>query len=614
MQKIKNIFFDMREKDPKLEKIYFHILAVIAIVIFCLAISPKMLQNDTFYTIKIGEVISENGIDMKDHFSWHEDLSYTYPHWLYDLGVFQLFNLGESTGIENGGMLFIYISTCVLTVMLGLLVYMTGNKLCKHPVIVFILTLGAMYLMKPYLAARAQLVTFNLFVLEIFLIESFLSSGKKRYLIGLPIISTLIANIHAAVFPMFFIFFLPYIGEFLITWFTGLNLIASTNLLFSEFRINRFNKKIKSEKVKAEKKEKYKKELEKENAEHKKLEEKYIKVHNRTEERRKKPYKLLVEQNNLVVILIIVMIICIFTGFLTPIGDTPYTYLVKTMEGNTTKSISEHQPLQLIDNKVFMAVISVMFVIMIFTDTKIKLRDFFMFAGLLFMCFMSRRQISLFVIVCVFFAEKMLESMISKYGTIGLQKTLRLFNTIIGKIIVLGIVALIAYSIYNPGKYYPYINSNSYPVEACDWILKNLPYKEIKLYNEYNYGSYLLYRGIPVFIDSRADLYAPEFNGKVNALGEYEERDIFSDYINVSTISAYYENTFDKYEITHVICYSNAKLNMFLKRDKNRYNELYKDEHFVIYERLKEKENLEGKVAEKSKNNEAINNEQNSNS
>ena len=43
-------------------KLKFHILAVICIVIFCIAISPKELQNDTFYTIRIGEYITENGI------------------------------------------------------------------------------------------------------------------------------------------------------------------------------------------------------------------------------------------------------------------------------------------------------------------------------------------------------------------------------------------------------------------------------------------------------------------------------------------------------------------------------------------------------------------------
>ena len=42
---------------------------------------------------------------------------------------------------------------------------------------------------------------------------------------------------------------------------------------------------------------------------------------------------------------------CVFTGLLTPLGEVPYTYLVKTMQGNTTQNISEHQPLILINNR-----------------------------------------------------------------------------------------------------------------------------------------------------------------------------------------------------------------------------------------------------------------------
>lgn len=98
----------------------------------------------------------------------------------------------------------------------------------------------------------------------------------------------------------------------------------------------------------------------------------------------------------------------------------------------------------------------------------------------------------------------------------------------------------------------------------------------MRTYNDYNYGSYLLYRGIPVFIDSRADLYSPEFN---------EGCDIFSDYMNISSISTYYENKFNEYKITHVIVYKNSKLNMLISRDDN-YKELYKDKNFVFYERL----------------------------
>ena len=39
----------------KKKKIRFHTMAVILIIIFCAAITPVTLQNDTYYTIKIGE-------------------------------------------------------------------------------------------------------------------------------------------------------------------------------------------------------------------------------------------------------------------------------------------------------------------------------------------------------------------------------------------------------------------------------------------------------------------------------------------------------------------------------------------------------------------------------
>ena len=84
-----------------------------------------------------------------------------------------------------------------------------------------------------------------------------------------------------------------------------------------------------------------------------------------------------------------------------------------------------------------------------------------------------------------------------------------------------------------------------------------------------------MYKGIPVFIDSRADLYAPEFNGG---------QDIFSDFLNINNIGTYYEDKFNEYDITHVILYKNAKLNMFISRN-DKYKLLYEDDSFVIYER-----------------------------
>ena len=87
-----------KEKNMKKQKI-FEIMAIILIALFCISITPKDLQNDTFYTIKIGEHIKNFGIDMMDPFSWHEDLSYTYPHWLYDLCTYLVYGIAGFKGI-----------------------------------------------------------------------------------------------------------------------------------------------------------------------------------------------------------------------------------------------------------------------------------------------------------------------------------------------------------------------------------------------------------------------------------------------------------------------------------------------------------------------------------
>ena len=58
------------------EKIKNFIL-ILLIIIFCISLSPITMQNDTYYTIAIGEHILENGIDMQDPFSLHENLPYT---------------------------------------------------------------------------------------------------------------------------------------------------------------------------------------------------------------------------------------------------------------------------------------------------------------------------------------------------------------------------------------------------------------------------------------------------------------------------------------------------------------------------------------------------------
>ena len=218
-----------KERKVSKENIRFNTMAIILIAIFCFALSPVTLQNDTFYTIKIGEHIIQNGIDMKDPFSYH-DLTYTYPHWLYDVGIYLAYNIGGQVGV--------YISTIVLSITLGILVYLTNVKLSKNKLTSFIITIGVMYLLRDYIAARAQLVTFILFVLTIYCIESFLESKKKRYCFGLVLIPIIIANVHVAVFPFYFVLYLPYIVEYMVY------ILSNTKIIVITSKIKNLHKKI----------------------------------------------------------------------------------------------------------------------------------------------------------------------------------------------------------------------------------------------------------------------------------------------------------------------------------------------------------------------------------
>ncbi len=380
--------------DKKKEKRYrFHIIIVTFIILFCIGITPKALQNDTFYTIKIGEYITQHGIAnlREDPFSWIE-LPYTFPHWLYDLGMYGIYHFGGWFGI--------YISTIVFTCILGICVYFTSNKISKNAPVSAVVTLIAMNLMIPYIAARAQVVTFSLFVLEIYLIEKYLEKAKTRYAIGLILFSLLIVNLHMAVWPFFFVLFVPYIVEYIISrdWIT-IDLIIKLKIFFLSL-----SKKDNSDKI----------EKLKSNIEHNQK---------RRKELKQTPYKIRVTRNDNTKKLILVMLLCSLMGVFTPTGlTTPYTYLAKTGMGNTVKVINEHMPLDLRGNKDFAAFFVFFIVILTFIDIKIDLKHLLYYCGILYLALNARRQVSMFLIICTPVLAQLVGQIFEKYIKNGQEK------------------------------------------------------------------------------------------------------------------------------------------------------------------------------------------------
>ena len=477
----------------------FRILVISIIIILCIVFTKKAFQNDTFYTIKLGELILNNGIDMLDHFSIHT-LAYTYPHWLYDLFIYIIYHFFSFTGL--------YISTIILFIILMLTVYFTNLKLYKKELSVAFISILSIMVMSNYATARAQLVSYILFVLEFFFIERFLQTKEKKYAIFLLLISLILCNIHVAVWPFYFILYLPFVVEYIIA-----KLFKKKSILFGRIKI---------------------------------------------------------EKNDNVKYLVIIMLCSILTGLLTPIGDTPYTYLYNTMLGNSQSYIEEHQSTDIF-GQVYLIVFLVEYVLLSLLSHT-KLRYLFLTIGLSIMSFTSNRHIALFVILFAPCFINVINNFLDN-TKLNVDKLIKYITSRISiGIISIILIFLLVFTIYN-NKDKEYFSNENYPIKASDYIINNLDYKNIRLFNEYNYGSYLLFRDIPVFIDSRADLYTKQFSGL--------SYDIFDDYMKHGIN---YNEIIDFYNITHIILNKeNSLYTVFLYSDG--YMKLYEDESFILFEK-----------------------------
>ena len=173
--------------------------------------------------------------------------------------------------------------------------------------------------------------------------------------------------------------------------------------------------------------------------------------------------------------------------------------------------------------------------------------------------------------------------MLIKYNKDTVKKLENISSKILGITIISAVVIIISIFQFKPKINDKFISESSYPVQAATWIKENLNLEEIKLYNEYNYGSYLIYQGIPVFIDSRCDLYMPEFNDNTY---------VFKDFLSINSMNlTNVEAKLDDYGFTHFIVSRSSKLKMYLEENSDKYEKIYpneeiKDDNFTIYERI----------------------------
>lgn len=482
-------------------------LCVILIVYFSISIVNKTFENDTYFGIAVGNKILEGGFYTEEDFSFIEGLEYENVRWIFDIIIATVYNVFNYLGI--------YVFVMIITAIIGLSIYYILKKENCPKIIALLLTLASIYWAKEVFVARAQILSFLIFIWEYYFLQRLLETKSKRYTIILFLLAVLLANTHASVYPLYFVMFLPFIAEEILS-------------------------KIKS-------------------------------LPN-------KDLKIIIENKNALKILLITFGISFLGGLITPLGLAPYINMFKTVGEVSSDFISEMQPVTpaLTPESTYFIIIFVG--IVGFTKTKVKLSDVLVLFGFSLLSFSNLRSIYFLLFFGVFAIGNILTNFYNEYKLGELKIDKKIYNGIL-------LICVLVIIIISTGNLFTNINKDYEDYELCpsgviEYIYENFEKDEIsnmRIYNGFNFGSYMEFKGLPVFMDSRAEIYLSNFN----------DTTIIEDFLKLTSGEVHYNDIFEKYDINYVLLENSCMIVNFIYDDEN-WNLLYQDSYFSFYEKVVE--------------------------
>ncbi len=247
--------------------------------------------------------------------------------------------------------------------------------------------------------------------------------------------------------------------------------------------------------------------------------------------------------------------ITLLSGLCTPQGLIILLYPIKFMLGRIEGTIDDYANLNPGQDKAMLIILFLFLIIMIVNKKQFKKENLILASLLLFISLYAKIY---FVYFCII-------------GLIALSADFKIgdINKPFKTIILVGLILLnVAFRFDNKLDYIP---DEVYPVQAVEYIKEN--YDDIKLFNYYNLGSYLMYEKIPLFIDSRADLYNPKFNK--------QKHDYYDDYVDISF-------DYDKLKdptITHFLLANTSRMTKRMLLDEE-YAVEYHDKKFTLFKKI----------------------------
>lgn len=253
----------------------------------------------------------------------------------------------------------------------------------------------------------------------------------------------------------------------------------------------------------------------------------------------------------------------LFASCINPSGFTLWVHSFKTLNEPVFKWICEWQSPSHLFHILSIALIITAVIVAIITNkrNKIELFTVTLAVGTLLAVLTSVRHFPFFTISWAVMLLAVLKD---------IKLTPRLLSPIWG--LVLGVAAFSLISVGWIGNDFSKLAERAdYPVGAVEWLKENHAERVI---NHYNYGGYMIFMGVPVFVDGRADMYY--FANK--------EDNAYSDWVKLFLKrSDSPEKAVEKYDADYILLNKNHPTLMYLS--KCGYEERYRDDIAVIVEK-----------------------------
>ncbi len=167
-------------------------------------LNPPVLDNDIWFLLNHGRHVLQNGIPYIEPFTLHEGLTFVMQQWMSCV----LFWITYSSVGRFGLVLLTDIIYFLILIMVYKTCMLVTDGYFEISYGIALLT-GA--ILRVFMVTRPQVISLFMMTIELYSLESYARSGKKSSLYVLPLLSVLMVNMHASMWPMLFVLMLPYL-------------------------------------------------------------------------------------------------------------------------------------------------------------------------------------------------------------------------------------------------------------------------------------------------------------------------------------------------------------------------------------------------------------------